>query len=545
MLGLKKQSTPSFGVSLLPATILGSLACGLFYFLILLKPLRNDLLIRYALCHWVAIASAWLFCIATIVLVQKWFAARRQLRLAFDAQQVLDELVSHRSTSERESPTDGFGRSQWLNTLWGSQKQSLRQSWFGQRVSQLIERQLKRRSTSRLDEDLREFSDRDADAQHSSYAIVRINCWAMPMLGFLGTVIGISDTLGHMDAQALASGSQDAVNSLTSGLYVAFDTTAVGLVLTMIAMFIQFAVQRVEAQLLGTIDDSVSGAMHECLTETEVHADTRDVEASLRLITQGVLESIERLVNKQSELWRDTITGAHEQWQKLSDGTTAAAMAGIRLGIDESLQQHRDSMREHFDRFVELHAEGSSQVDSRLQQWQTTISEQARAVLRQQQEMNKHAELLQKLLDSSQMIHAMQGPMEATLHRLTDVDRFHDAAICLTEAVAVIGTQMERYGYLGRQPVRRRSPESGVASSAPREAEPLTPITTVPEGASPSSAPKGETVHLHLFDPQGLKTQPPVEVTTPEREQMGSSTSEESVLGDLASNETTTKRKAG
>ncbi|MBM3967444.1 MAG: MotA/TolQ/ExbB proton channel family protein [Planctomycetes bacterium] len=545
MLGQKKQSTPSFGVSLLPATILGTLACGLFYFLILLKPLRNDLLIRYALCHWVAIASAWLFCIATIVLVQKWIAARRQIRLAFDAQHILIELVSHRNTSEHESPVDGYGRSQWLHTLWGSQKQSLRQSWFGQRVSQLIERQLKRRSTSRLDEDLRELSDRDADAQHASYAIVRINCWAMPMLGFLGTVIGISDTLGHMDAQALASGSQDAVNSLTSGLYVAFDTTAVGLILTMIAMFFQFPVQRVEAQLLGTIDDSVSGAMHECLTEVEVHADTRDVEASLRKITQGVLESIEKLVSKQSELWRDTITCAHEHWLKLSDGTTAAAMAGIRLGIDESLQLHRDTMREHLDRVVELHEEGASHIDSRLQQWQTTISEQARAVLRQQQEMNKHAELLQKLLDSSQMIHAMQGPVEATLHRLTDVDRFHDAAVCLTEAVAIIGTQMERYGYLGRQPVRRRSPESGAGLSATREVVPSTPIATVPEEMSSNQVATSETVHLHLFDPQGLNANPPVEGSDSTGEQPEHFTPEQILHEDIASNETTTKRRAG
>jgi hypothetical protein len=191
-------------------------------------------------------------------------------------------------------------------------------------------------------------------------------------------------------------------------------------------------------------------------------------------------------------------------------------MAGIRLGIDESLQQHRDSMRVHLDRVVELHAEGASHVDSRLQQWQTTISEQARAVLRQQQEMNNHAELLQKLLDSSQMMHAMQGPIEATLHRLTDVDRFHDAAVCLTEAVAVIGTQMERYGYLGRQPVRRRTPESGSESSPTTNALPLPPIATAPESPPPSSVPTNDQVHLQLFDPQ-----------------------------DFASNETTTKRKAG
>lgn len=457
------------------------------------------------------------------------------MRLAVDAQGVLNELVNHRSSSERESPTDGYGRSQWLNTLWGSQKQSIRQSWFGQRVSQLVERQLKRRSTSRLDEDLRELSDRDADAQHASYAIVRINCWAMPMLGFLGTVIGISDTLGQMDAQALASGSQDAVNSLTSGLYVAFDTTAVGLVLTMIAMFIQFAVQRLEVQLLGTIDDSVSGAMQECLTETEVHADTRDVEASLRLITLGVLESIEKLVHKQSELWRDTISSAHEQWQKLSDGTTAAAMAGVRLGIDESLQQHQDTMRKHLERVVELQSEGASQVDSRLQQWQTTISEQARAVLRQQQEMNKHAELLQKLLDSSQMIHAMQGPIESTLHRLTDVDRFHDAAVCLTEAVAVIGTQMERYGYLGRQPVRRRTPDSVHASTPDDSTEHPSTFGPDTKVAVAETASNRGTAHLQLFDPQGSES------PSPKMESM----IDGSAIDKTTSANSTKKRKAG
>jgi hypothetical protein len=51
----------------------------------------------------------------------------------------------------------------------------------------------------------------------------------------------------------------------------------------------------------------------------------------------------------------------------------------------------------------------------------------------------------------------MEEPLQATLKKLSNIDRVHDAAICLTEAVAVLGTQMERYGYLGRQPVRRRS----------------------------------------------------------------------------------------
>jgi hypothetical protein len=48
----------------------------------------------------------------------------------------------------------------------------------------------------------------------------------------------------------------------------------------------------------------------------------------------------------------------------------------------------------------------------------------------------------------------------------------------LTEAVAVLATQMERYGYLGRQPVRRRA--DAVAKNddqSERQAPAIIPIT--------------------------------------------------------------------
>ena len=79
-----------------------------------------------------------------------------------------------------------------------------------------------RGTTRHLADDLRELSGRDADAAHDSLGLVRIIVWAIPMLGFLGTVIGITQTLGGLDF----SNGAAAVDNLKSGLYVAFDTTA-------------------------------------------------------------------------------------------------------------------------------------------------------------------------------------------------------------------------------------------------------------------------------------------------------------------------------
>jgi biopolymer transport protein ExbB/TolQ len=467
----RKRMDSAFQVPLFQVAVLGSVLCGLFYGSILSPIFPNPILIRYALCHWVAVASVWLFCIASVALAYKSWMAFMQARETNEGAKVLRCLVDARHDLDAATHGNAVVLSQWLDTLWRSQKSNVLRSWHGQRVTEFLSRQVKRRSNKQMDEDLRDLADRDSDSQHASHAMIRIICWAMPMLGFLGTVLGISDTLGHMDAQALASGSQEAMNSLTSGLYVAFDTTAVGLILTMIAMFVQFAVQRTEMRLLAQIDSSVADSMQECLSVPEAPWDTTGIEQSLRAVTASMLESMQQLVQKQSEIWRDTISDAHQRWIQLSDGVTETARAGLLPALQDSLQEHREAMREQTEDLVRLQSDGALQIDSRLQQWQTTLSEQTRATLRQQQEINRHAELLQKLLDSSQLVGAMQAPIEATLNRLTDVDRFHDAAVCLTEAVAFLGSQMERHGYLGRQTARRRAAEASRndSESAPRQ----------------------------------------------------------------------------
>ena len=288
------------------------------------------------------------------------------------------------------------------------------------------------------------------------------------MLGFLGTVLGISDTLGQMDAQALASGSQDAMNSLTAGLYVAFDTTAIGLVLTMVAMFVQFGVNRSELALLSTVDGQVSDALQVCLTEQEKNQDTSNVEFALRRVTEQLLASVQQIVQTQSELWRQTISTAHEHWQGITTSSADTVRASLAAAIESALHKHNESLVLHTEQLARVQAEGAVLIDSRWQQWQTTLSEQARSVHLQQRETKDQTALLHSLIEKHDAVRDMEMPLQTTLERLTDVDRFHDAAICLTEAVAVLGTQMERYGYLGRQPVRRRSAEPNSTDSKPQ-----------------------------------------------------------------------------
>ena len=64
-----------------------------------------------------------------------------------------------------------------------------------------------RNSAAGLDDQMRVLSDNDAMALDSSYALMRFIIWAMPILGFLGTVLGITAAIAGIDpAQAWKKG---------------------------------------------------------------------------------------------------------------------------------------------------------------------------------------------------------------------------------------------------------------------------------------------------------------------------------------------------
>jgi len=101
-------------------------------------------------------------------------------------------------------------------------------------------------------------SEIDATTVESSYTLLKVFIWAVPILGFIGTVIGISDAVANF-AGALAAAKdmsvlKDSLGSVTSGLGVAFDTTLLGLVISLLMMFPASIMQKQEEDLLNAVD---------------------------------------------------------------------------------------------------------------------------------------------------------------------------------------------------------------------------------------------------------------------------------------------------
>lgn len=91
-------------------------------------------------------------------------------------------------------------------------------------------------------------------ASESSYAVPRILVWAIPLLGFIGTVLGISSAVngfnGFLDNSAEIDQIKEGIGTVTSGLAVAFDTTLLALLLSVVVMIPLVLVERMESQLL-------------------------------------------------------------------------------------------------------------------------------------------------------------------------------------------------------------------------------------------------------------------------------------------------------
>jgi chromosome segregation ATPase len=218
------------------------------------------------------------------------------------------------------------------------------------------------------------------------------------------------------------------------------------------------------------------------------------------------MDTVEVLVRRQSELWRDTISGAHNHWQQLSTSASEAAMVGVRQAISEALDEHRQKLREDVERLTSLQSEGAAQIDGRLQQWQTTISEQARVSLRHQQELNRQTETLERLLETSQLVAAMQAPMAASLERLSDMERFHEAAVSLSEAITVLGAHVEQIAHAGptgqrRAVLRRRNDSPGNVLAPEGEDAKALQATSSPSNSDPEHRDQDERLEYESESP--------------------------------------------
>ena len=105
-----------------------------------------------------------------------------------------------------------------------------------------------------LEDLLRSQADNDEAISESSYTVIRGLVWAIPVLGFIGTVIGLSIAIGEFGAVLQTSEGTEAMKAelqkVTDGLGLAFITTLQALVAALGIHMLLTMIRRQEEQFL-------------------------------------------------------------------------------------------------------------------------------------------------------------------------------------------------------------------------------------------------------------------------------------------------------
>lgn len=214
-------------------------------------------------------------------------------------------------------------------------------------------------------------ADVDADlyqlSLETSFSLVKVLLWAIPILGFIGTVIGMSQAVGSFDA---VLGNADNVDGLkagltkvTSGLGTAFDTTYLALVISVLLAVPINLIERQEEQILSSIDGDLRRVVM-ALSPTGDSAGggygstagvvTGPLELKSSEIGELITEAFEQFLPDPSVL----VAPAQQYADQLTDATLAKLTPLTNLvrdaveGVAEarlSLQEQADTVRSSMD----------------------------------------------------------------------------------------------------------------------------------------------------------------------------------------------------
>lgn len=450
--------------------VLWGLAASFLFFSALpyLPDGHREFAIRYFAGHWIEYVETGLFFIGMALLAKK----ARGLGVERKAIRFVETTTATVRQPGRSLPAE-------LHDVLPPQ---FRRTAIAERLREAAEHLEAPQPAGGLGDALQHVADLAADRLHGSYTLHRNVCWAIPILGFLGTVIGITMAIAEIDPEQL-SGS---LNEVTAGLAVAFDTTALALGLSLVLVFTGFAVERAEQGVLDRVEAfgrkrlaplGASVAPSSPLVEAETRAAAKLVERTDALIRtqteawQGAIESMRRrwadtLVQQQDQL-RESLTAGVEM--TLSDHATGlkaareelvAAVNGCTDRLDRTLSEMsrerarqleafssdlrslwdrcRGDLDDMQERYRETLAETVSAVGRDFRTWSDELRQTAEASRGERAELTRQTELLVRVSEQSAELARLEDRLSDNLESLRATETLQEAVHSLTAATHLL-----------------------------------------------------------------------------------------------------------
>ena len=254
----------------------------------------------------------------------------------------------------------------------------------------------------------------------SSYSVPRILVWAIPLLGFIGTVIGISGAVSGFSGFLENSGDveqiKEGIGQVTSNLGLAFDTTLLALFLSVVVMIPLVLVERYESKLLLEIDVFINDKLLPRLKKRNEQLDPETINQAV----EGAIK--EHFPNPQ-----DLVQPAHSYAERAAQSLSQGFISEISKVQDVSSQviaqvndirQQTNRDRQEFLSFFEQQQRANQQL---VQQIQGIVEEIRSKNIAVADDLNAQTQgISQQLEQAARILENRVGSLEMATQKMTD-----------------------------------------------------------------------------------------------------------------------------
>lgn len=412
----------------------GAAASAGYYLLLLHGPLGYDLLQRYTSQHPVEYIETVCFMIGMACLVLKGLDTSSQ-------SQALDRDLWC-ATKRGQPVIDGDPADADPDTLLAAVEalpSARHDHYLVRRIREALEWIVQRQSADGLEEKLERLAELDADRAHADGGLLRLIIWAIPILGFLGTVVGITMALSSLDPNAL----NESMVKVTQGLGVKFNTTALALTLSIVLMVVNYFVDAFEGRLLGQVGKRVFA---ELLGRFELHrlGSAGSAPTAAVGLADSTTRTLDEVIRRQAELWQASLDAAQQRWTTLADEAGGHLQKSLAAALAQSLQAHA----EH------LVAAGQAVSEQNRRQWEPvhqSLTANAESLQGLQASLVQQAEALGRAVEATGQVTRLEDALNRNLAALGGAQNFEQTVVSLAAAIQLL------VGRLGELPPDARS----------------------------------------------------------------------------------------
>ena len=306
-------------------------------------------------------------------------------------------------------------------------------TYLGQRVSAVLEFLYQRGSAADLDDQMRTLADNDVVSMEGGFALTRFITWAIPILGFLGTVLGITTAIHGATPEVL----EKSLSSVTDGLSYAFDATALALALTMITMFLSFLVERDEQGVLDAVDRTIDRCLAHRFQRSRAPTPGRSCWRCSRT-REAMMEAMGRLVQKQAEVWARTVAEMDRRSEETHAKPREQFVGAVESALERTLETHAKRLAALEGKTAEQTAKLVQHMSALAAAVRDTGREQQTTLVRVAEGVAAQASVLGRLQEGESNLVHLQAVLHQNLAALASASSFEQAVHGLTAAAHLL-----------------------------------------------------------------------------------------------------------